>query len=598
MTPAPASIPRRHDLDALRGTAMLLGIALHAASSFIPTPGAWPVTDVYTSQGYAVFMAMIHGFRMPLFFILSGFFTAMLWRKRGLPALLYHRFLRIFVPLVVGMVTIVPAVWIVGAVAQTSRSARAVTEFERATDPESRLFFAASNGDVEGVRKILASDVDVNHMHAEFGAPPLLAAASNGHGEVVHLLLEHGADPNARSDERDTSLHIAALFGYSDVAQQLLEHDAIPDARNAKGQTPLELTELNWGITQWVAGMIKVRVDETEVMEGRKEVVELINQRLGSAADADAVLAASNSDQSPQVDAPVDDDRNPGEKREDGMGELAEFAYFLLFRFPVFHHLWFLAFLCWLVLGFAVYAKVMEWLASSGAPKWLVVSPWRYAWLIPLTLLPQAMMGEMYPVFGPDTSVGLLPMPHVLFYYALFFGFGALYFDANDDAGVLGRWWKFTMPLCLIVLFPVGYELTLGEFGVRDTTPWLADNEGLVRGASLLIQVAYAWLMSFAMIGLFRSCMSGESKTARYLSDSSYWLYLAHLPLIMLAQILVQDWTIPSLVKFALINLVVGVVLLISYQYCVRYTAIGTMLNGPRKRPGPIVLATAVEAPE
>ena len=35
---------------------------------------------------------------MPLFFLVSGFFTAMLWRKRGVSSLLKHRYARIFIP--------------------------------------------------------------------------------------------------------------------------------------------------------------------------------------------------------------------------------------------------------------------------------------------------------------------------------------------------------------------------------------------------------------------------------------------------------------------------------------------------------------------
>ena len=35
-----------------------------------------------------VFMQAIHGFRMPLFFVVSGFFAAMLWRQRGMKEML------------------------------------------------------------------------------------------------------------------------------------------------------------------------------------------------------------------------------------------------------------------------------------------------------------------------------------------------------------------------------------------------------------------------------------------------------------------------------------------------------------------------------
>ena len=88
---------RRHDLDALRASAMLLGIVYHAALAFA-AGFPWLVQDISRNQGLYLFQAASHGFRMPLFFLISGFFTAMLWRKHGLRALLANRFRRILLP--------------------------------------------------------------------------------------------------------------------------------------------------------------------------------------------------------------------------------------------------------------------------------------------------------------------------------------------------------------------------------------------------------------------------------------------------------------------------------------------------------------------
>ena len=66
---ATGSIARRHDLDALRAFAMLLGIVLHGALAFIP--GAWAVTDASVEGDgtpFAWLTMAIHGFRMPVFF--------------------------------------------------------------------------------------------------------------------------------------------------------------------------------------------------------------------------------------------------------------------------------------------------------------------------------------------------------------------------------------------------------------------------------------------------------------------------------------------------------------------------------------------------
>jgi len=65
---------RYHDLDALRAFAMLLGIGLHGFMSFVPFPlPVWPAQDVNQHEGYLFAMHAIHGFRLQLFFLVSGF---------------------------------------------------------------------------------------------------------------------------------------------------------------------------------------------------------------------------------------------------------------------------------------------------------------------------------------------------------------------------------------------------------------------------------------------------------------------------------------------------------------------------------------------
>jgi hypothetical protein len=91
-------------------------------------------------------------------------------------------------------------------------------------------------------------------------------------------------------------------------------------------------------------------------------------------------------------------------------------------------------------------------------------------------------------------------------------------------------------------------------------------------------------MMTFACMGLFRRVIHAENKTIRYLSDSAYWLYLAHVPLVLAAQLLVRDWPLSASFKFLLLCAGVSGILLLSYQAFVRYTPLGILLNGPRVR--------------
>ena len=101
---------------------------------------------------------------------------------------------------------------------------------------------------------------------------------------------------------------------------------------------------------------------------------------------------------------------------------------------------------------------------------------------------------------------------------------------------------------------------------------------------SNLIQVTYAWTMTFAFMGLFRALFYSENKKMRYMSDSSYWLYLMHLPLIILFQYMLRDVGMPAVLKLVLICVVSSGILLLTYEFCVRYTPIGTLLNGKKTR--------------
>lgn len=544
-TPAPkevaeterrGGVQRRHDLDALRGIAMLLGIVLHAALSFAPIP--WSVSDTQQSDYFLVLFAAIHGFRMPLFFLISGFFTAMLWRKRGFGGLVKQRFQRIFLPLVIGCLTIVPSMWAVGMLVSPTPK----------DSSESQFFDAVAVGDSDLIGEAIDSKaLAIDALHPGSGATLLTVATFYGHPETVQMILNKGADVNQANADSGTALHVAVFMGRAESAKRLVAAGANLDAKDASGKTPKDNLKIDFGTTNFIAKMYGLTLDEDELKSGRAEIAQLLG------ADPSTALVGVSS--------------LPG----------GEVLYGLLFQFPIFMHLWFLAFLCWLVAGFAGYAFLAKAITFRRLPKWLFCSSINLFLLVPLTMIPQSFMTPH--LFGPDASIGLLPIPSVLGYYAIFFFFGVIYWDLDDRDGRLGRRWYVMLPLALLVVLPIGLEATSGTFGflpidsAKTMKPLLSN----------FFQALFVWLMVLGSIGMFRALFWRRSKTMRYVSDSSYWLYLAHLPLVVLAQCMVKDSPVPAMVKFVGITVVVSALLLLSYEYLIRYTIIGSLLNGPRE---------------
>ena len=230
-----------------------------------------------------------------------------------------------------------------------------------------------------------------------------------------------------------------------------------------------------------------------------------------------------------------------------------------------FHHLWFLWHLLWLVGLFALLAR----LGLTFTHRW--------AWwtLVPLVALPQFFMLWI----GADTSTGLIIAPHVLAYYAMFFLFGAFLYQRGVT---VPRQWAVAVVPALLGLYPLAVFVL--RWGVRT---YDAGDEGTAAAiwlAGTVVQVAYTWLMCFGLMGVFRWIAAVERPWVRYVSDSSYWLYLAHLPLVVAAQRWAVEWDMSVHLKFALIVVASTLLLLASYHLFVRHTPIGTFLNGPRRR--------------
>jgi uncharacterized protein len=118
-----------------------------------------------------------------------------------------------------------------------------------AANPELDVFEASAAGRAERLRELLDEDPSLANAWADDGFQPLGLASFFGHVEAARVLVERGAEVNSasRNDMKVMPLHSAAATGDPEaryaLAKLLLEHGADPNARQQDDYTPLQAAE-------------------------------------------------------------------------------------------------------------------------------------------------------------------------------------------------------------------------------------------------------------------------------------------------------------------------------------------------------------------
>ena len=554
--------PRYHALDALRAYAMFLGVVLHAAMAYIPNV-PWGSHDPAAADWVGLILGAIHGFRMQLFFVISGFFTLMLLQRRGVESVVKQRFLRILIPCLIGVITVLPLQHAIETWATKSETTAVVSNPK--ADNATSFVNALKSGQRDKAIQLLNAGLDTNAQDPIYGLTLLSWTALVNDAPMAGELIKRGADVNGRSRNQSTALNAAAFRGSVAIAQLLLEQNADTTLKSADGDTPLRSAFAPADATAGIASLLLIQLPpDAELIKGRQEVIRLLPggpEALQTSPDAgygkrsqQGLPALRTAYTQWVVSALVI-----------GSGPTA-FNFFLT---NVFDHLWFLWMLWWMVLILAALAGVVNRI-PIGAIAWLG-KPWRIAILVIPTAIFQCFQGLFAPSIGPDTSVGLIPMPHVFVYYLFFFMMGALVYRAGLLDAAPKKGWIAELVIANTLCFPISLVLLSGR-----------DTGGLLLGG--IVQGLYCWLSIFGLIGFFRTTLGRESPVARYLSDASYFVYILHIVVVLFLQHTLNRIGIPIGIKLILVAFVATGTLLGVYQIGVRYTFIGTLLNGKKVR--------------
>jgi len=106
---------RYYGLDSVRVSMMMLVLIAHAGASYVDRPSQnWGnFHDAkYNHPFFEYLFLVINVFCMPVFFVLSGFFTALIIQQKGVRYMISNRFKRIFLPFVVFLILIFPIAYV------------------------------------------------------------------------------------------------------------------------------------------------------------------------------------------------------------------------------------------------------------------------------------------------------------------------------------------------------------------------------------------------------------------------------------------------------------------------------------------------------
>jgi ankyrin repeat protein len=99
-------------------------------------------------------------------------------------------------------------------------------------DMAMNLHEAVESGDVVEVRRLVAAGADVEEQRGEHGLRPLHWTADHGHVEVLRVLVELGANKEAKTVTGLTPLHVAALRGRVEAMKVLVQLGVDKEAKD------------------------------------------------------------------------------------------------------------------------------------------------------------------------------------------------------------------------------------------------------------------------------------------------------------------------------------------------------------------------------
>lgn len=120
-------------------------------------------------------------------------------------------------------------------------------ESEEMSDAE-LLIYSAGTGDLEEVKELLESGMNINIINVSNGMTLLHYAINSGHLDIANYLIENGIDTNVIDNYGNTPLMLAVFAGYEEIYEKIIDDKRINDC-DGMGNSLLNLAAFSGNVS-------------------------------------------------------------------------------------------------------------------------------------------------------------------------------------------------------------------------------------------------------------------------------------------------------------------------------------------------------------
>ena len=232
-------------------------------------------------------------------------------------------------------------------------------------------------------------------------------------------------------------------------------------------------------------------------------------------------------------------------------------------------HLWFLYYLMIFSLLAPLISRIklrpLDWIVAH---RWLLV-------LMPLALIPGAIGGGI-PTAAPESFI---PQCWPFVFYGLFYATGWQLYGRESIIESFRPYMWLMGGLVVALFVPYLWLMPVSVFpNLQQIGTWQ-----LCTAAALGAYLSSMLVVLSLLLG--RTYLSQRNSTLRFVADSSYWVYLIHLPIVLLIQTFLIQFSFNVWIKLTMTIVGTMAFCLLTYMIFVRYTILGRLLNGKRTFP-------------